>query len=165
MPNSFQIVKQTEREWCWAAVGASIKNYFSSGAPPLHDCDVANAVFNTAGLCGPAPVPDQFDTAQRLQDALQGNLQADGVKAETVLSFEEIQTQLAASSPVCVRIVWSGEFGAHVVVIYGWGISASGDRWVDVADPFYANSTILYQNLVGSYQDAGEWRDTFLVKP
>jgi|SRR5450755_1359974 hypothetical protein len=163
MPNPFQIVKQTEGEWCWAAVAASIKNYFSLNTPPLRDCDVANSVFKTTGLCGPATVPDRFDTGQRLQDVL--HLPDDDVRAETVLSFEGIQTQIAASTPVCVRIVWSGEFGAHFVVIYGWGISASGDRWVDVADPHYANSTILYENLVGSYQDAGEWRDTFLVKP
>jgi Flp pilus assembly protein TadD len=157
MANPFQIIKQTEGEWCWAAVGASIKNYFSPGTPPLRDCDVANAAFSTTGLCGPTPVPERFDTGQLLQDVLQGNLQASGVKADTVLSFEEIQTQIAASTPVCARIVWSGEFGGHFVVIHGWGISASGDRWVDVADPFYPNSTVLYESLVSSGCASNLW--------
>jgi papain like cysteine protease AvrRpt2 len=163
MANPFEMVKQTEMEWCWAAVGASMSQYFSPNSA-LVECRVATLVTGDHSCCDPIP-PDSVDIPEKLQDVL-GKLQALQVdaKANFVLPFSDIQTQINAGLPVCARITWFGEFAAHFVVIYGWGISASGDQWVDVGDPFFLNSTVLYQNFVNSYQDAGEWTDTFLLK-
>jgi hypothetical protein len=161
MPNQFQMFEQTEVEWCWAAVGASVKDYFTP-KPPVQQGDVANTVFGTDVCTGPH-VPPQFNVPKPLQEVLQdlNNLQA--VK-NVPLSFTEIQSQIAASLPVCVRIGWFGEFSGHFVVVYGWGISASGEPWVEVADPFFGNSLLPYDEFRNNYQQAGEWTDTFLVK-
>jgi hypothetical protein len=114
--------------------------------------------------CGPDP--PGANVVEKLQDVLakfSDRLETE-TKPDSVLTFSEIQTNIDAGLPVCARITWFGEFGAHFAVIYGWGQSASGDQWVDVGDPFFGTLTILYDNFVHNYLDAGQWTDTFLLK-
>jgi hypothetical protein len=62
-----------------------------------------------------------------------------------------------------VRIQWIDDQRGHFVMICGYSVSASGEQWVDVADPYWGNSILSYPQLVSSYLDAGKWSDSYLV--
>src|SRR5580658_8749867 len=68
MPNvPFSIEPQTESDWCWAAVAASINNFFDP--PGLTQCEVATDVLHLASgtCCGS---PEKCNTPETLQRAL-----------------------------------------------------------------------------------------------
>ena len=62
--------------------------------------------------------------------------------------------------------------GAHFVVICGYRIAASGVEIIEIADPYFPSSLVLYDDFVEAYQNAeqpqggGRWVASFLyVKP
>jgi hypothetical protein len=164
MTDSFVLEKQSQDKWCWAAVSVSVARYFLP-LSPLTQCRVALAVTGKTDCCGSgrADCNDPGD----LEDALK----AVGRWRETrkgVLTFEEIQQQIDAFTPVCVRIGWRGG-GGHFVIVYGYRILSSGVQQVEVADPFFANSILSYRQLVTAYGSAeqpggGQWTHTFMVR-
>jgi hypothetical protein len=166
MPDTggYLLETQEESEWCWAAVAQSVERFFDPNAE-LTQCQIANNVIVRRNCCGD-PVPDSCNVPQRLTDAL-GNrgidrLQKDGALSRP-LSFGELQQQLDAHRPVCVRIEWDGG-GGHAVVVTGYQLLSSGARLVDVADPLYPDCTVDYEELANAYQGDGRWTDSFLVK-
>ncbi|HMF77510.1 MAG TPA: papain-like cysteine protease family protein [Bryobacteraceae bacterium] len=164
MADPFEIVKQTGDNWCWAAVGATISRYFRPDLA-MTECDVATHVLGPN--CCQAVPPPGTDVPAALQDVL--SIQEIDALQDTmageVLEFDRLRKQIVdASLPVCVRIGWSGENRGHFVIICGCPISPSGEQWVDIVDPFFPDSVIRYDHFVSSYQDAGEWTDTFLLR-
>jgi hypothetical protein len=162
MQHPYQIEQQAHQEWCWAAVGASIKNYFSPDAN-MTQCQIANLVLGVDDCCN-NPFPVGRDTTAALQDVL-GKLNA-LQNTQLPLSPQDIFTQIVTNSlPVGCRIGWFGQNdNGHFVVICGCPVTASGEQWLDIADPFYGNCTIPYDEFVHSYLNAGEWTNAFLVK-
>ena len=163
MAGKFQIEKQREDKWCWAAVSVSVDHYFSPGSASSQ-CRVARDVLGIAQCCSN---PDDCNTPARLQAGLSvvGRLKAILLRP---LQFNEIRREIDALRPVCVRIAWNGG-GGHFVVISGYRLSASGAQLVEVADPLFPSSTVLYDVLISAYQNAqeplggGQWTATFLV--
>ncbi len=158
----FQIEKQREDLWCWAAVSASVDHYFFPASTSTQ-CKIAREVLGIDNCCAD---PDLCNDKAKLQDALE----AVGRLRETLprpLRFEEIRQEIDAFLPVCVRIGWNGG-GGHFVVISGYHESPSGAQ-VDVADPLFPNSTMYYDDFVSAYQtgvtSGGEWTATFLLEP
>jgi Papain-like cysteine protease AvrRpt2 len=158
MAKSFQMEPQEHPDWCWAAVCQSIECYFSGSLPK--QCEIADTVLGKKNCC-----TEPLDTAAHLEVGLKrlGALQE--TMPGVALSFNEIYTQIVRNSlPVCVRIGWHGQNRGHFVVIWGCPVTASGEQWLQVADPFYGYSIMRYEEFVHSYLHAGEWTDTFLVK-
>jgi papain like cysteine protease AvrRpt2 len=159
----FQIEKQREDLWCWAAVSASVDHYFFP-ASTFTQCKVAGKVLNRANCCAD---PDLCNDKATLQDALDavGRLRDTRIGP---LSFEDIRREIDAFLPIGVRIGWRGG-GGHFVVISGYSESPSGAQLVDVADPLFPNSTMYYDDFVSAYQtgvtSGGEWTATFLLEP
>ena len=164
MKNPFEIEQEAESRWCWAAVGVSVKRYFSPTST-LRQCELANKVIGDEKCCD-RPLPHGLNRSEPLQDVL-SNPDVDALKKTLpgiALPFEDIRTQIDASYPVCVRVGWPGQNSGHFIVIYGWGLLQSGEQWVDVADPFFGYWTIPYDQLVDQYQGSGIWTDTFLTE-
>jgi hypothetical protein len=163
MQHAYQIQEQAHTEWCWAAVGASINNYFSPEAP-ITQCQLANHVLGVDDCCND-PFPNDRDSTATLQDVL-GKLQLLQEPPEPPLSPQDIYTQIVTNSfPIGCRIGWFGHNdNGHFVVICGCPVTASGDQWLDIADPFYGYSTVPYDEFVNSYLSAGEWTNAFLLK-
>jgi hypothetical protein len=163
MPDSFPIQKQPQdSNWCWAAVGVSVNDYFLPGSA-LRQCELATHILNDPGCCGTPPTG--LDKTAYLQDVLRRlSVLREPPQAGIALAFEDIRTQIDASLPVCVRIGWPDQSRGHFVVICGYAVSASGEQWVDIADPYFENSTTSYNDFVHAYQGNGEWTDTFLLK-
>jgi hypothetical protein len=161
MAGSFQIEKQTAANWCWASVGATISCYFHPD-PNMKQCNVASDVLGVdccqavlpQGADEPAALQDVLEKIDALQEIIPGRVDVEVLRAQIV----------DASLPVCARIGWSGQNRGHFVIICGCPVSPSGEQWVDIVDPFFPDSIIRYDHFVHSYQDAGEWTDTFLLK-
>jgi hypothetical protein len=156
---------QAHSEWCWAAVGVSIKHYFSPDSK-LRQCELADEVLGTVDEACKEQFDPNLNTTEYLQHVL-SHLGALQQTMEGPLAFDDIHAQIVGKClPVCAEIEWFGLLpGGHFVVVYGCPVTASGEQWVDVADPFYGFSTILYDEFVNSYLNDGEWAYTFLVKP
>jgi hypothetical protein len=168
MPNPFQIETQQKHNWCWAAVSDTVAHYFFKGV------NLTQAQIAKETLGASCSNPDGCDVPARLEDALRSAdkllkplLPGRSLNTQLLLgrflTFEAIRSEIDAGRPVCVRIQWSGEDGGHFVMISGYSVSASGEEWVDVADPFYEDSIVPYDQFVTAYLNAGEWSDTYLV--
>jgi hypothetical protein len=162
MASSFQIQQQMYSRWCWAAVGASTKLYLSPDSP-LTQCRLAARVTGDDGCCD-AHLPPGLDRSEPLQNALDDASVPYQTLPGIALAFAAIRTQINESLPVCARIGWPGQNAGHFVVVYGFGVSPSGEQWVDIADPFYGYWTVPYEYFIHSYQGDGEWTDSFLVQ-
>jgi hypothetical protein len=152
----FQMETQGESEWCWAAVSASVDHYFQPESS-LTQCQVATEVIGDE-CCA---VPDPYNEPEMLDTALT----VVGRLGDTTgpLTFEELQSEIDAKRPVCIRIAWD-DGGAHFVALSGYQVLSSGARTVDVADPFYPDSTEDFDLFPSYYHGGGEWTATFLTK-
>jgi hypothetical protein len=166
MPDSFQIEPQEKLNWCWAAVAATVSQYFFPEVA-LSQCGIAKHVLNTTSNCC-GDLPSECNRPASLESALTAvntllNKNLDNRTLPRFLKFEEIREQIDSGRPVCARIQWIGEQRAHFVMICGYSVSRSGTQWVDVADPYWGNSVVPYTQFVSSYLNAGVWSDSYLV--
>jgi len=157
---AFKIQTQEQLNWCWAAVGVSIDKYFSPQSTRTQ-CQLAGQVLG--GDC--CSNSDSCDLAEGLEDALNVTGTLKQARGGIALDFDDIRQEIEAGRPVCARIGWQpDETRGHFVVIRGYSVSSAGEPWVDIADPYYLDSTIPYDEFVNAYLDAGVWTDTFLVQ-
>jgi hypothetical protein len=152
---SFTMETQQESEWCWAAVSASVDHYFQPGSYSTQ-CAIASQVI-PGDACAQ---PDVYDEPEQLQDALDVVGRLRGVTWP--LTFEQLQAEINANRPVCIRIAWD-QGGAHFVALTGYQVLSSGVRTVDVADPFYAASTEDFDMFPAYYHGGGTWTASFLT--
>ena len=156
----FPMEQQQEPDWCWNAVSVSVNNYFNPALPLTQD------EFAVRALGADANRPFYLSTA--LADLELMN----GAPIAGFLSFSEIQAQLDANLPVCVKIAWN-EGGFHYLVITGYAVSPGGDPLVYISDPILMDSNVAvwdYNAFVFAYSPSyanaeGTWVDTLLVQP
>lgn len=155
----FLMEKQKQSEWCWAAVALSIERYFSPYSV-WGQCGIAAQVLKDAK--DSCEYPENHDEPAQLETALAVVSRLRNTR-KGPMKFEEIQQELDAGRPVCVRIKWIGD-GAHFVVLTGYKVSRSNLKMVDIADPLYPDSTRAFDDFPSAYQGGGEWTDSFLVR-
>jgi hypothetical protein len=163
----FNIQKQQHDKWCWAAVSVSLERYFV----PTSTLTQGQMATEVLGIPGCSGNPGPCNQPAKLQDALDVVRQrtASGPRPLTFpaprgrLTFRELGQELDGSLPVCVRIGWEGG-GGHFLVLSGYQQLSSGDQLVDVADPFYGDGTIDYNELAFAYVDSGQWTATYPVR-
>ncbi len=107
--------------------------------------------------------PSALETALGAVNTLVGKALNNQALPGQTLPFAAVRQQIDSSVPVCVRIQWFGEQNGHFVMLSGYSVSQSGEEWVDVADPYYEDSTVPYDQFVAAYLEAGQWSDTYLV--
>ena len=165
MTTSFEIETQEKLNWCWAAVAATVSRYFYPNQA-VEQCSIARSVLNIdccAAASGDCDEPAALETAlDALNTTFPKSLTNQPLPGQ-LLPFAAVRGQIDSGRPVCVRIRWFGESGGHFVMISGYSVSESGEPWVDVADPYYQDSTVPYDRFVSAYLDAGAWTDTYLV--
>jgi Papain-like cysteine protease AvrRpt2 len=149
--------QQHENEWCWAAVAVSVDHYFNPNATSTQEALAAEL---TAGdtECSTKP-----DCPEALQTALENLGHLNGQPETDSLSFDEVQTAIGNSLPLCIRIEWFGK-GAHFVAIDGVGSTPGGDDLVHVKDPFFGDSSMIFNDFYENYLGAGAWSATFQVQ-
>jgi hypothetical protein len=162
----FHLQKQQMLNWCWAAVAVSVQRFFDPESS-MRQCDMVQTLNPDVKDCCGNPIPAPCNKVGLLQDALTKVACLQKV-IRGPLSFSQIQEQMSAGLPVCVRIGWNGgsEVSGHFVVINGWGLSPTDVPLVHVLDPYFSNGVWPYAALIsaGYQQGNGQWTDTFLVK-
>ena len=62
--------------------------------------------------------------------------------------------------------VWDGAVvvEAFFVVLHGWKKTAVGEEFINVADPYYGSSTVVYGDFVTQYRSMGAWTHSYWTK-
>jgi hypothetical protein len=158
----FPIEQQHETDWCWDAVSVSLEHYFD----PTSTLTQEQFAVKTLGV--PLKEADQpFFLSTALTDLKLLN----GDPLDGFLSFSDIQAQIDANLPVCVKIGWN-EGGFHYLIISGYGVSPAGDPQVHVSDPIFTDFNVTTWDYAAfvfmyspSYTNAeGAWVNTMLVQ-
>lgn len=146
---------QTQTNWCWAANGASVGNFYW-GAGTYTQCAIANTAMNTTTCCSDPAGCNQYGYLDKaLQAAKSYNYMATGTT-----TYANIQSQINDDRPVGTRVEWNGG-GAHFMMITGY--DDDGDK-INIQDPWYGSSTIAFNSYAGSYQAGGTWTHTYYTK-
>ncbi len=167
MPSKFTIETQVEINWCWAAVATTIGRYYQP-TKDLQQCQVAQKVTGIANCCPEVEACDQFKALDDALSAVNAILPAtlkNQLLLGKVLKFAAVRAEIDAGRPVGARIQWYGgdPDAGHFVILSGYAIEASGEKWVDVSDPYYEDSTVPYDQFVSAYLEAGSWSDTYMI--
>ncbi|WP_374138155.1 papain-like cysteine protease family protein [Sphingomonas sp.] len=152
---SFSMQKQQKSNLCWAAVGASVGNYYW-GTGSYTQCGIANICQNKSTCCNDL---DGCNTDGVLDKALQAAKSFDSMAAGTA-SFAVLQRRVDIGQPVGTRVAWFTG-GAHFTMISGY--NTDGNK-IDVQDSWYGPTTIAYAAYPAKYHDGGSWSHTYFTK-
>jgi hypothetical protein len=115
----FTMREQEAWNWCFAAVAVSVSQCYDANST-WRQCDVANEVLpDLPADCDCCQEDGRCDKAGLVSEALTKVAVLDEV-VSSALSFDNIQSEIAANRVVPLQFVWSGG-DAHVVVIYRVG--------------------------------------------
>lgn len=123
---------QQQGNWCWAAVGVSVAQFYSATTAWSQQCHLAAQELSLT-CCPPGSnaacdVPWYLD--RTLQRVGHYNTWAAGPQG-----IAAIRGEIDANRPLGCRIGWNSG-GGHFVVLSGYATSTAGD-FVTVDDPFY----------------------------
>ncbi|MFW9080945.1 papain-like cysteine protease family protein [Pseudomonas sp. P2757] len=147
---NFSMQPQTQTNWCWAAVSASVGNYYGTGS--WTQCGVASSELdrNCCNQPGPCNVYGYLDSALRTTRSYNGMNQGS-------LQMSAIQNQINMGRPIGLRCAWYGG-GAHFLVICG-----TNGNYLLIADSIYGYSTRALNSFPGSYNGGGNWTNTYFT--
>jgi hypothetical protein len=154
----FTMQMQTQSNWCWAATASSVSHYFWRWST-WSQCRIANAELGHTDCCQ-STVPAPCNVPWYLDRALTRT--RNFVSIQGPAAFSLVRAEINAGRPVGARIGWSGG-GGHFMVIYGYSL-IGGVEYVDIDDPIYGKSHIPLSEFSSSYQGAGSWTHTYLMK-
>lgn len=149
---NFNMQQQTQSNWCWAAVSASVGNYYGTGN--WTQCFVANAQLDRNTCCnqpGPCNVYGYLDAALRTTRSFAS-------MSSGSIQMPAIENQINMSRPIGLRCAWYGG-GAHFLAIYG-----TNGGYILVADSIYGYSTRTLNSFPGSYNSGGTWTHTYFTQ-
>ena len=153
----FTVPEQEKEEWCWAAVGVGLHDYYNQESPS--QCEVAGEVLS-ADCCSD---PDMCNDPQTLDRVLKKL----GYRAASLLqqvNFSVIQQQIDNKRPLCCFLNHSDV--GHVVVITAYDPAGQLIGVIDPGegeahdDPFmtpFSTFRIRYNNRT--------WIETYLTQP
>lgn len=152
----FVILTQDQDNWCWAAVAASVSQFYDV-ASHWSQCAVVNRVLNQPDCCsnGGSSACDR-QAALDVALSVTGNLRSPQAPPA---SFDDIVSEIQNGAPVVCRIQFPGNLG-HAVVIYGCSIN---NQTLQVADPQDTESTCDYESFRVAYKGNGIWTHTFFT--
>ncbi|WP_445496321.1 papain-like cysteine protease family protein [Photorhabdus sp. SF281] len=150
----FNMQRQIQSNWCWAAVPVSVGLYFNTGF--WTQCDVADKQLKRATCCrfpGPCNVYGYLDQALMYTRSL-ANFYTN------LMKMSEIKAQIDARCPICLRCAWYGG-GAHFLAIIGYNPVTEN---ISVTDSIYGNSIQSFSLFPFSYNGGGNWTHTYLTR-
>jgi hypothetical protein len=159
---NFKIQHQQQSEWCWAAVAASVQQFFVQDPNPtrrMTQCAVANMVLPGNPKC--CDGPEDCNKPAKLEDALT-KIHKWRNTLEVALTFEEVQREIDRGRPVCAQITWNSG-GGHFVVVGGYRVLASGAQQLYIADPLNPSNLVDFDEFSVAYYGEGVWTETDLV--
>jgi len=161
----FQMQKQEQTNWCWAAVSASVAIF--NHDPAWRQCTVVNTVLN-AILTGADCCTDGSSPSCNIPFDLRASLLRINHLAQAFagpLPFANVQAQIQSGRPIGCRILSPGPV-AHFIAIIGCAQTAAGP-FVTVADPDTVapeTTTLSYADLLTRYIPNSRWDQTYLTR-
>lgn len=153
----FPIQRQTQSQWCWAAVAASVSRYYQAGTT-WTQCRVANRQWGRNDCCGTGASgacnnPSTLDTALTTV----GHLNR---MTNSQQSLQTVENELVENRPLCIRVGWSGG-GGHFIVASG----VEDDSFVWVSDPGGGTTALVaYDTLRTAYRGSGTWTHSYFTR-
>ncbi len=189
---NFTLDEQVASQWCWAAVTAGVRNFYSiAGAPKVLQCQVATEILARAttlcrtiskgsalipaALREPPAVSHDNNLPEPLDLARYHVLAAINPNPfSNALSFARVAAEIDAGRPVVVRIGWEPDASkGHYIVISGYGRKNSVD-YLYVQDPegfsafapyAWVLSNYYLQNTATGAASLGYWSWTYMLAP
>jgi hypothetical protein len=162
--NIFEIQPQIGANWCWAAVTASVFDFYGG---LVTQCELADQFTSTAAnvSCCDSPLPGVCDHPDSTQDALNG-LGILEQHHKRPLTLAEVTGQIDIGRPVALYIKWAGG-GAHAIVISGYVVTNAGATLLIVEDPGNGSSQTLLDIgvLTSNYGGSGTWDMSHTTQP
>lgn len=163
---AFQMQRQLQSQWCWAAVSSSISSFY--GGPngpsgvPWKQCEVANNAHALATCCDDGST-DECNRDGMLDQGLVVVSHLAGPATGAPENFAYVQQEIDNGHPIGVRITWN-QGDAHAVVISGYD-TQNGTQLVDVEDPYYDSSTYEIGAFTTGYLSGkGQWNNTYPIQ-
>ncbi|WP_428659162.1 C39 family peptidase [Reyranella sp.] len=167
MAKTLTFIMQHEEQynWCWAAVAASVGDYFTQ-AGTWKQCAVANLELRRNDCCaaggdGPCNIYGYLASALNRVHCLQN--WAIGQR----VAFDVVVGEIDGGRPVCVRVAWRGG-GAHFVAITGYSDPDPTIAHVLVQDPLFQYHDIAWSDFLDYYKPTGlhqgYWTDTYRTR-
>lgn len=162
---------QEQTLWCWAAVAASVGNFYHPSRR-WGQCEVVNLELGREDCCRTGSSED-CNVEHHLQLALiRVGCFGGAPLRPRILTFEDVKTLLRKGRPPCVRQQWTDGSG-HFVAIDCWAETrmSSADKGrpprqtLKVSDPLYGNVIVNYTTLREGYLGRGEWTHSFKTVP
>jgi hypothetical protein len=172
--------QQEQGRWCWAAVAASIAEYYEVR---VKQCSIADAQLGRQDCCQVKPNTDgEHNKAGFLMAALfsLGHFREWDVLKQATPA--EIRAEIGSKRPLCVRLFWSYQTG-HFVTVVGYADRTVGPRHeaeqsceidaddglrmagIAISDPFWGLSDIDSDDFSASYAYGAEWTDSYYTRP
>jgi hypothetical protein len=159
---AFAMQDQKQINWCWAAVAASVGDFFA-GQPTWDQCTIANEELMRTDCCdggatGPCNVYGYLASSLNRVHCLKSW----AISQRAV--FAAVCDEIDSGRPVCLRVAWRGG-GAHFVAITGYSDRDPSLARMRIEDPFYPYHDIAWTDLLIVYAPAGsfqgDWTDTY----
>src|ERR1700685_859390 len=152
---NFVMQPQQFSNWCWAAIAASLVNFYGIGRAKQEE--IAASVVGFGRDASGEPIRGGSNVPAMLDEALR----ASGCYSHWSPggpTFERIAREIEAGRPLCVSIEWRTG-GGHYVVISG---HHSESRELHVEDPKHGRSVQRFDDFPNRYQGCGAiWRGVF----
>ncbi len=152
---AFTMEHQTQVNWCWAAVGASVGNFFW-GTGTYTQCEIANTCQQKTTCCTSPGGCNQYGW---LEKALAAAKSFDRYERATI-EFAALQSQINSEKLIGTRVKWNSG-GAHFMVISGY--DTDGDT-IEIKDPWYGTSVMVFASYPASYHGGGTWTTTYYTE-
>jgi hypothetical protein len=159
----FKMQKQADSNWCWAAVTASVANYYI-GKDTWKQCELANLAFNRKDCCNSSSCNKDLP----LERALYLTRNVREFRAQVL--FEDIIKEIDDGRPIPIQLVpWKGDL-AHMIVITGYDNDYPDKPKIEIQDPnYYFNpkSVCDFNTFPDSYGwfPKSSWSGSCLTKP
>ena len=151
------MIKQKQRNWCWAGGADMILHYYGNSA--VRQCDLANWAFGVNGCCR---MPSSSVCDRPLRDPkitqLFGAYGLQVSYANSNVDFRRLQSEINSDRPVQIAFSWNGG-GGHIAIVVGWGKDTRGG-FLLVNDPYYGSGGVYYSELLDAY-GGGVWDATW----
>jgi hypothetical protein len=160
---AFRIEPQRQTNWCWAAVSVSVARFYDP-ASSWTQCAVADRAWSRQDCCGTEGSDERtcnqdwfLDSALEITRCLVG-------MEQRAFTFDEVLGEIGRGAVVGCRVEWSGGRG-HFMVIVGWRIGDRGKRYIDIADPIYLDTQIVFDEFARHYHGGGDWTHSYRTRP
>ena len=159
----FSMEIQKQDCWCSAAVSVSVANLY--GATNWNQCVLAAKELNLdcCGADGPVKGNGGCNRDWHLDTPLSRVGHFDRFNSSSA-PFADIRGEINSGRTLCARIAWNGG-GAHYVALGGWSIDLIGTEFVEVYDPYYGDSQLLYSKFLSFYRPVGNaWTHSYFTR-